>query len=74
MFLRNNTLIKKIVPIRTWSPWKPVNIKKLEPKVESLILKKADEYSFSWRTVKKVPKIEVKNKKTIDFLILFLKK
>ena len=36
---RKNIKIRKIVPNKTWKPWKPVSRKKTEPNTESAIEK-----------------------------------
>lgn len=47
-------------PIITWIPWKPVNMKKDLPKVESEIEKKEDSYSTNCKRVKINPNTIVK--------------
>lgn len=48
--------IKKIDPIKTWKPWKPVVIKKVEPKILSEMENWAWEYSKIWKAVNITPK------------------
>lgn len=57
---------RKIVPINTWIPWNPVNIKKDVPKVESLIQKKEFLYSLHWKNLNIIPKITVLSKKMLN--------
>lgn len=63
--IRINIKIKKIEPIKTWIPWNPVAIKKIEPKHPSLKEKKDILYSNNWQTKKKIP-----NEKVIKSLTL----
>ena len=51
---------KKIVPTCTWSPWKPVARKKVEPYTESEIWNGLSIYSSAWNPVKKNARITVK--------------
>lgn len=50
---------KKMVPIITWIPWNPVDIKNADPYTESLMQNLASLYSYAWRIVNKIPKITV---------------
>jgi hypothetical protein len=43
--LRNRQIIKKEVPIITWSPWNPVAIKNVDPNTASAIENGASQYS-----------------------------
>lgn len=52
IFIRIKFNIKKIVPIRTCRPWKPVSTKKVVPYTESEIVKVEFMYSDIWRIVK----------------------
>ena len=62
--------VKKIVPINTWNPWKPVAIKKVDPKIPSDIEKLAETYSKACNAVKNAAKIIVKTKpKTASILL-----
>lgn len=53
---------KKIVPINTWIPWKPVNTKKSVPYTLSETLNLVSEYSQACRKRKYTPKETVKAK------------
>lgn len=59
LLIRIMEIIKNDVPIITWIPWKPVVMKKVEPKILSLIENCASIYSQDWRNVKVIPKIIV---------------
>ena len=51
-----------MVPINTWKPWKPVNIKNKDPKTLSFIENGAILYSYAWINVNKIPyKIVISN-------------
>ena len=52
----NQLTNKKIVPIRTWRPWKPVATKKVDPNELSLKAKGQLIYSIAWTKVKNAPK------------------
>ena len=65
---RNKQTNKKIVPIKTWSPWKPVATKNVVPNTLSLIENDLLMYSNNWKQVK----IRPKNKVTIIILKIFL--
>jgi hypothetical protein len=52
---------KKVVPIKTCSPWNPVAIKKVDPYTASAIQNDASIYSYACNIVKYTPKIIVKN-------------
>ena len=43
-------------PIRTWIPWNPVAIKKLDPKEVSVIVNGPEMYSNPWSIEKMAPK------------------
>ena len=60
---------KKIVPIKTCNPWKPVETKKFVPNTLSLTEKVLFMYSKSWKPVKTTPNDSVIN---IEVEILFL--
>ena len=49
--------VKKTVPIKTWNPLNPVAKKKVEPYIESLIVKLALTYSNAWKHVKIIANI-----------------
>ena len=51
-FKRNKQTAKKQVPTKTWKPWNPVAIKKVDPYTESAIVKLACKYSNTWKPVK----------------------
>jgi len=53
--MRCSLTIKKVVPIITWSPWNPVEIKKVDPKILSLKLNGASIYSNPWSKEKYRP-------------------
>jgi len=53
------------VPIKTWKPWKPVAIKKVDPYTLSLIVKGEVAYSKPWKLVKINAKAIVANKAKI---------
>jgi hypothetical protein len=56
--------------MKTWKPWNPVAIKKVEPKIPSEMLKSAEKYSKTWKQVKINAKTIVKtNPKTASFLL-----
>ena len=55
----NKETVKKIVPIRTWKPWKPVVMKKQDPNTLSEIVKGASKYSKTCNAVNKIAKITV---------------
>lgn len=42
--------------MRTWKPWNPVAMKKVEPKIPSEIRKSAETYSKAWKPVKIIAK------------------
>jgi hypothetical protein len=50
---------RKIEPMITWVPWKPVPIKKMEPNILSEIEKRVSLYSEYWRKVKYRPSMIV---------------
>ena len=60
MINRRRQTNKKIVPTCTWSPWKPVARKKVEPYTESEIWNGLSIYSSAWNPVKKNARITVK--------------
>lgn len=62
LFIRKKDTIKKVVPIITWIPWKPVVIKNDEPKILSLIENWAWIYSHIWRIENVKPNRMVINK------------
>ena len=64
--------IKKIVPIKTWIPWNPVAIKKIEPKHPSLKQKNEVLYSNNWHNRNKIPKKKERNNLTFLIKNLFL--
>ena len=67
---RTKQTAKNTVPTKTWKPWKPVAMKKVEPKIPSEILKAALTYSKAWKPVKTVANKIVKTKpKTASFLL-----
>jgi hypothetical protein len=56
--------------MKTWKPWNPVAIKKVEPKIPSEMLKSAETYSKTWKQVKISAKTIVKtNPKTASFFV-----
>lgn len=59
---------KKIEPMITWSPWKPVAMKKLDPKEVSEIVKGAETYSNPWKAEKIAPNKTVKLKDKMEIL------
>jgi len=59
-------------PIRTWIPWNPVAIKKVEPKVESDIENGASMYSNPCSTENSIPNIIVIINLIFDLLKFFL--
>ena len=52
----------EIVPTKTWKPWKPVAMKKVEPKIPSEIENEALTYSKAWNPVKIKARTIVKTK------------
>lgn len=56
LFIRIKETIKKVVPIITWIPWKPVVIKNVAPKILSLKENWACIYSHIWRIENNKPK------------------
>ena len=48
-------MIKKMVPIKTCNPWKPVATKKVDPKTESAMENEVSKYSIPCNKVKKAP-------------------
>lgn len=58
-------------PIRTWIPWNPVAIKKVEPKVESDIENGASMYSNPCSTENSIPNIIVIINLIFDLLKFF---
>lgn len=52
-------MIRNVVPMITWIPWKPVVIKKVDPKILSLIENCDWAYSQLWRNVKVIPNVIV---------------
>lgn len=66
-------MIKNNLPTRTWNPWKPVVIKKVDPKAESLMLKVAIIYSNPCNIKKYNPKIQVNINRFRANFQLFLK-
>lgn len=69
---RRKEISKKIVPTITWSPWKPVAIKKDDPKIESEKLKEASQYSHTCSDVKYNPKIIVIRRLNFTFSFLLV--
>ena len=68
-FSRIKQISKNVVPINTCSPWKPVATKKVEPYMESAIVKGDSIYSKAWRVVKKIPRrIVIPNLIILSFL------
>lgn len=61
LFIRKREIIKKVVPIITWIPWKPVVIKNVEPKILSLIENCACMYSHICKIENMIPSIMVIN-------------
>lgn len=53
---------KKIEPIITWNPWKPVPKKKQDPKIPSDIVNALAKYSTACKTVKNIASTTVKSK------------
>lgn len=69
---RVNDTNKKIEPMMTCSPWKPVAIKNVDPKEESAIQNGASTYSKPWKPVKIAPKETVSRRENFALLKLFL--
>jgi len=65
--------IKKVLPIKTWRPWKPVAIKKVDPNTESDKEKDASIYSNPCNIENITPKEIVKYKDRRLFCLLLLK-
>jgi len=57
---------KKVEPISTCNPWKPVDMKNVDPNLESDILKGASIYSKAWKAVKMAPKTTVRSRELAD--------
>lgn len=72
LFIRIKEIIKNDVPIITWIPWNPVVIKKVEPKILSLIENWDWIYSHLWRIVKVIPNKIVIRRALNDSLKLLL--
>lgn len=70
-FKRKKHTIKKVVPIITWRPWKPVATKKVEPYTESAKVKEASAYSMAWRALKYKPRNTVKAKPWAAWVWIF---
>jgi len=64
--------IRKIEPMITCNPWKPVAMKNVDPNVESAIQKGASMYSKAWNVVKIAPRVIVKIRAIFDLLKFFL--
>lgn len=62
---------RKIDPIRTWIPWKPVAKKNVDPYTESENVKLASKYSIPWHNVNRTPRIIVIIKAKRLFLMSF---
>jgi len=72
MFLnRSIEISKKVEPISTWIPWKPVAIKNVEPKVESAIENGASIYSNPCNIENKIPNLIVIISLIFDLLKFF---
>ena len=56
---RNKHTIKKVDPINTCNPWKPVATKKVAPYTLSAMVKGASKYSSACRKVKYTPRVTV---------------
>lgn len=56
-------------PTNTWIPWKPVAIKKIDPKTESAIENLLKKYSKPCRSVKYTPKTKVIKSEGSIFLL-----
>jgi len=65
--------IKKVLPIKTWRPWNPVAIKKVDPNTESDKENDASMYSKPCKTENRTPKEIVKYKANNLFCLLLLK-
>lgn len=63
--------IRKIEPMITCNPWKPVAMKNVDPNVESAIQKGASMYSKAWNVVKIAPRVIVKIRAIFDLLKFF---
>jgi hypothetical protein len=59
---------RKIDPIITCSPWKPVAMKNVEPKDESAIENGASLYSKPWNREKIAPRVIVKIRANLALL------
>jgi hypothetical protein len=64
---------KKVVPIATCNPWKPVIMKNVEPNLESEIENGASAYSRACSIVNNIPSITVIARATTLFLYLFFR-
>jgi len=69
--IRNIVTIKNRDPIKTCNPWKPVAIKKEDPKEESVIEKGASIYSNICKVENNTPINTVMNKEIFALLKFF---
>ena len=58
---RSRHVVRNVVPVITFSPWKPVATKNVDPYAKSTIVNGASKYSYACSAVKYKPNNTVNN-------------
>ncbi len=72
--VRTRLIDRNRVPIITWTPWKPVDMKKIDPYTLSAIVNGASLYSVICRKVKYAPRLMVSIRDIVALFCFFARR